>query len=271
MFMTKKEWMRRISGFLLGVLCLLGTSLYGAPVEEGLYDGLNRGQVKLLKERLRLFDLSGEFVSVQKTKGPQVTTERLIRDLNLDLEGDYFKAAQKELGLCPEGDCLHFEGSQRIFTDGHDQRHCYPSTDCDYYKCMEEQYRCMDVDVPYFQELARPTCKAYKENINKGRFSAKGEEWIYTVMVCLQKGLFEECSLKGNCPKSENSAKTCSHITEFTLNFHPGCYIKSGVGVCKLPLRDQINIWKTVGPFLTKREKKEAFKVVRYCLFGTPI
>lgn len=143
---------------------------------------------------------------------------------------------------------------------------CFPYTMCGFYNCMEEKYQCGSVGVDYFSKLAFPTCSAYVKNINENRFTEKGVEWIYTVMVCLQKGLIDECEVRGNCPADKESrAKTCNHITEFTLNYHPGCYINSGIGVCKLPLKDKQNIWKTVGPYLTAREKKEAYKVIFEC------
>jgi len=88
-------------------------------------------------------------------------------------------------------------------------------------------------------------------------------------MVCLQKGLIDECEVKGNCQQTTDlleRKKTCEHITEFTLAYHPGCYINSGVGICKLPLKDKHSIWKTVSPFLTERERQEAYKVIFHCL-----
>lgn len=197
--------------------------------------------------------------------------EQTLQELNEDLKNAYFREAQAILGTCESGDCLKVKEGAKVFEDELGEEHCYPNTNCDFYDCMEKKYQCMDVDVIYFKKLAKPTCEAYVSNIKKGIFSEKGKDWIYRVMVCLQKGLFDECSLKGNCPTSENNEKTCKHITEFTLEFHPGCYINSGVGVCKLPIKDQLNIWKTVGPYLTKRERQEAMKVVRYCAFGIPV
>lgn len=234
-------------------------------------------QKKQFEERLELLNL---IASKKGSKRGRRTTpnsnqafpQKLIEELQHDLKSSYLRNAQQMLGNCSDENCLEEDNRGALtFIDGGEQRHCYPSTNCEYYRCMENQYRCMDVGVEYFAKLARPTCEAYRSNMKKGFFSEKGKEWIFTVMVCLQKGLFEECSLNGNCPQVESNEKTCQHITEFTLKFHPGCYISSGVGVCKLPLKDQINIWRTVGPFLTKREKEEAFKVVRYCLFKTPI
>lgn len=254
-------------------LFLSSLSLH-AQLEASLLEGLSKDQQSLFKERLEVFGLIGK----EKRQNPRRSkpstgkdTLKLLRALQNELEGAYLVNAQGVLGSCHRGDCLSQDGGSRKLEDATGATHCYPYTNCEYYRCMEEKYQCMDVGVEYFQKLAKPTCESYVSNIKKGLFSSKGEEWIYTVMVCLQKGLFEECSLRGNCPKSESNESTCRHITEFTLKFHPGCYINSGVGVCKLPLKDQVNIWRTVGPFLTEREKAEAFKVVKYCLFKTPI
>jgi hypothetical protein len=142
---------------------------------------------------------------------------------------------------------------------------CLPYTMCGFYHCMENKYHCSDVGVNYFTELAFPTCSEYTKNLQENKFSQKGVEWIYSVMVCLQKGLVDECELNGNC-QQKTQRKICDHITDFTLAFHPGCYIKSGVGVCHLPMKDKLAIWKTVSPFMTKREREEAYKVVFHCL-----
>lgn len=222
-------------------------------------------------ERFELLPHQVERARRQQSQRP-VDLSDIIKPLNDNLQSDYLIQAQSALGHCDGEDCLNQNAyGAWVFKGENEKGHCYPGTNCEFYRCMEEQYRCLDVGVEYFANLAKPTCEAYVGNIKKGKFGPKGNEWIYNVMVCLQKGLFEECSVRGNCPESESNEKTCQHITEFTLKFHPGCYINSGVGVCKLPLKDQINIWKTVGPFLTDRERVEAYKVVRYCLFKTPI
>lgn len=228
-------------------------------------------EVKLLKERIKLFGLEeNRSEELKKNAGPSSPydyAKEVKAELDDNLQGDYLSWAQSKLGLCSNGDCLRTEEKVKVLIDEAGEEHCYPTTGCDYYQCMESQYRCMDVGVGYFSKLAKPTCESYVANIKKGLFSKKGVDWIYRVMVCLQKGLFEECQVKGNCAKSESNQLTCDYIVDFTLKFHPGCYIGSGVGVCKLPLKDQINIWKTVGPYLTNRERIEAFKVVRSCLF----
>lgn len=263
------------------ILNIMGAILFcpnAFAQKDEVFGQLSQKERELLTERLKLFGLLGlekdrkRLERRRSLRASSVDLTKIIGPLQDHLKGDYLKRGQEELGVCSGGECLQGSSEGRmVFVDGEGNQHCYPNTTCEYYKCMEERYRCMDVGVEYFEKLAYPTCGAYVKNIKEGRFTTKGKEWIFNVMVCLQKGLFDECSLKGNCPVVENNQKTCEHITEFTLNFHPGCYIESGVGVCKLPLKDQINIWRTVGPYLTDRERIEAFKVVRYCAFGTPI
>lgn len=194
--------------------------------------------------------------------------------LKTELINTYLPSMEKKLGNCQNSACL-----EKIESDNPNEQFwlahfpkkdiCFPDTMCGFYKCMENTYRCEDVGVNYFTKLAAPTCAAYEANLAQNKFSEKGVEWIYTVMVCLQKGLATECADENNCPRAANSIemkKTCDHITEFTLKYHPGCYIKSGVGVCRLPMADKLAIWKTVNPFMTARERREAYKVIFECL-----
>lgn len=194
--------------------------------------------------------------------------------LEKDLKTNYLASLEKIWGGCGSTaeSCLTRKDDYLYLTLPKKES-CFPYTLCGFYNCMEEKYKCESVNMTYFTKLAHPTCNAYVKNINKGMFTKNGVEWIYSVMVCLQKGLIDECEVKGNCPTSSSKkelAKTCNHITDFTLSYHPGCYINSGVGVCKLPMKDKLNIWRTVGPYLTEREKQEAYKVVFQCIFPHP-
>ncbi|MBC7537609.1 MAG: hypothetical protein H7281_02215 [Bacteriovorax sp.] len=197
------------------------------------------------------------------------STSRIKAKLQEDLVSHYLKSLEIKFGECGSSlqSCLQ-QKEDYMTANLPKSEVCFPYTMCGFYNCMEQDYHCSDVGVNYFTELALPTCSAYESNIKKNLFSDQGVEWIYTVMVCLQKGLVDECVIKGNCPVSTNKIeqkKTCDHITEFTLLYHPGCYINSGVGVCHLPLKDKMSIWKTVNPFMTAREKKEAYKVIFEC------
>lgn len=204
---------------------------------------------------------------------PGVDIKRVIQN---NLKTNYLSSLEKIWGDCgstPES-CLTNKDDYKYLTLPK-QETCFPYTLCGFYNCMEDKYQCESVGVNYFTKLAHPTCSAYVKNIDEGKFSKVGVEWIYTVMVCLQKGLIDECVVNGNClpaanANKEEQLKTCNYITEFTLSYHPSCYINSGVGVCKLPLKDKMNIWKTVGPYLTEREKQEAYKVIFQCFTPQP-
>lgn len=193
----------------------------------------------------------------------------IVQKLQNELKTEYLKFLENEFGEC-DGDlstCLTEENHYyRLKLPKKDL--CFPYTVCGYYHCVEEKYKCSDVGVNYFTDLAYPTCSQYVKNIDQNQFSEKGKEWIYSVMVCLQKGLTNECEVKGNCDKGNQKA-SCDYIVDFTLKFHPGCYLNSGPGICRLPLSDKMAIWKTVSPFLTPRERQEAYKVIFYCATGT--
>lgn len=196
--------------------------------------------------------------------------DQIKNRLQLELKYRYLKTLEDKFGDCgsyPDS-CLSRLDDYMV-ANLPKKEVCFPYTMCGFYHCMENTYHCSDVGVNYFTELAFPTCSQYEANIKDNKFTDQGVEWIYSVMVCLQKGLINECMINGNCQTANNSTeqrKTCDHITEFTLAYHPGCYINSGVGVCHLPMKDKVNIWKTVSPFMTKRERQEAYKVVFECL-----
>ena len=192
--------------------------------------------------------------------------EKIITSLKNDIFNSFIPDTQEILGKCDDINCLISENNYLALKVTNDKI-CLPFTTCEFYHCMEDKYQCEREGVNYFTKLAYPTCKQYLHNISGKKFTQKGHDWIYSVMVCLQKGLVEECEIKKNCIK-ESPKETCNYITEFTLKFHPGCYLNSGVGICKLPIKDKINIWKTVAPFLTPREKEEAYKVIMSCITG---
>ncbi len=196
----------------------------------------------------------------------------VIEKLQHDLIQNYLPKLESKWGDCgsDHASCLTLINNEYVELNLPEKKDiCFPNTYCGFYKCMEKKFQCDQVGVNYFSKLAYPTCSEYVKNIDLGLFTNTGVEWVYNVMVCLQKGLVDECDVNGNClPQSDEVSrkKVCDHITEFTLSYHPGCYTKSGIGVCKLPLKDKLQIWKTVSPFLTKRERQEAYKVIFSCL-----
>lgn len=207
-------------------------------------------------------------ISLSHIRANEVADQIKIQ-LQDELKNQYLKKLEMLWGNCGANPASCLTKKDNYITANFPKAEiCFPYTICGFYHCMENVYHCNNVGVNYFTDLAFPTCSAYEANIEKNYFSDKAIEWIYTVMVCLQKGLIDECEVSGHCPKEKEAAlqrKTCEHITEFTLQYHPGCYINSAVGVCHLPLKDKLNIWKTVNRFMTKREKKEAYKVIFEC------
>lgn len=218
-----------------------------------------------------IFSLLRPLLIIATISSAQAGNE-IIEQLQKNLILDYLPKLEKKWGACGSDPsaCLTLIDQQYVELNLPEKKDiCFPNTYCGFYTCMEKKYKCDEVGVHYFSQLAYPTCSAYVKNINLGLFSKQGVEWVYKVMVCLQKGLIDECDYLGNCQPNDdlnNRKKVCDHITEFTLSFHPGCYTKSGVGVCRLPLKDKLQIWKTVSPYLTKRERQEAYKVIFSCL-----
>ena len=188
----------------------------------------------------------------------------IITDLQTSVIEDFIPLLENKFGSCGEKSCIEYDDGKYYFK-GESERVCLPWTACSFYSCMEDKYNCEEQKVNYFTELAEPTCNQYVKNIGDNVYSQEGKEWVYSVMVCLQKGLIEECSLNDNCDIATPRV-SCQHIVDFTLDYHPGCYIGSGVGVCNLSFSDKWKIWKTVNPFMTKDERKQAWRVVWYCL-----
>jgi len=222
-------------------------------------------------DHLKQFGLLDQVASrvIPKNKRSNQTLREEKLYWNRNLKNNYYPKLEESLGICDlnnNGDCVK-KNPYPNATFG-DTNICLPSTTCNYYKCMEDKYKCSNYNVNYFTKLAVPTCNQYVKNIKKGYFSNDGIRWVQSVMVCLQKGLTEECEIKGNCPSNLNSnKKTCEYIVDYTLKFHSGCYLNSAKGICNLPFKDKLMIWKTVGPYLTSREIKEAYKVVLKCIF----
>lgn len=218
------------------------------------------------KETLKRIELYG-LKSKERLSLVQIneTEDEIKLELNNYLENDYLVFLENELG-CTSNECIVRENTYRVY-QSINGKVCFPGTNCEFYKCMENKYNCSPLGVNYFTELAYPTCSSYVENIKKNYFTKKGIRWIYSVMVCLQKGLVEECDINKNC-EQESDREVCDHIVNYTLDFHPSCYLNSGVGVCKLPLKDKINIWRTVSPYLTDDEREQAYRTVFSCVRG---
>lgn len=191
----------------------------------------------------------------------------VINQVQTDILQNYIPTLEEKFGYCGDKTCIEFRDG-KYYLNLPKKEICLPWTACSFYDCMEEKYNCEDQGVNYFTELAVPTCSKYMENIKNDVYSPEARDWVYEVMVCLQKGLIDECEVGEKCDLARPQPRiSCNYIVDFTLEFHPGCYINSGVGVCNLSFRDKWRIWKTIHPFMTKREKRQAWKVIWYCLF----
>lgn len=224
--------------------------------------------IEELQRRIKLYGLNSpsnsEFLADKKDIDVEALKKVIKEKIHQDIHKSYIPKLEKVFGECSSENCIDVDNG--VYTLNLPVKSlCLPFTSCGFYECMEDKFQCDKEGVHYFTKLAKPTCEAYMKNIDEGRFSKKAMEWIFSVMVCLQKGLVDECEVGDNCHK-KTAKDSCNYITEFTLSFHPGCYIQSGPGICKLPVKDKINIWKTVGPFLTDRERVEAYKVVYHCI-----
>ena len=224
---------------------------------------LTSSEAQELEKRANLYGLNNIKEPIPLEKKIKYN-DSIIKKLQAEINKEYIPKILSTLGHCENNNCTSVTSDYRS-VQTQKGKVCLPFTQCGFYKCMEEKYQCKKEQVDYFTDLAYPTCSSYTKNVEKKFFTQDGYDWIYSVMVCLQKGLIDECALKGNC-KKESNKKTCDYITDFTLKFHPGCYLDSGVGVCKLPLKDKINIWRTVGKYLTTRERQEAYSVVLKCI-----
>jgi len=119
-----------------------------------------------------------------------------------------------------------------------------PEKSCLFYtECMEAQVNCGFNG--YALGYGNKYCRKYNSRI--GLFSVDGQNWIYKTMNCLQKALvtsLEECH-------------NCQQLRTIAFDSHPKCYTDSGV--CNLPVRDYVEIFKTVGQeFATAEGIKQA-------------
>ena len=127
-----------------------------------------------------------------------------------------------------------------------------PMKSCLFYTdCMEAKVSCGASG--YAIGYGSKYCNKYVNRL--AFFTSQGQDWIYKVMICLQKGLV--VPLK-NCDNN------CETLKQIAFASHPGCYINSGV--CDLPVKDFINIIKTVGGDLTDMAAlKQALQTVTGC------
>ncbi|KAG4067139.1 hypothetical protein HA402_000130 [Bradysia odoriphaga] len=112
---------------------------------------------------------------------------------------------------------------------------CLPKpNDCSFYRiCLEKRVPCGDDG--YALGFGEFYCQAFKENSN--RFSAPGQEWLESVMYCLQSVLVPVANGK--------EVMNCIEIREFAITSHYNCYINPGGNhsICTIPRTDWIQLF----------------------------
>lgn len=116
-----------------------------------------------------------------------------------------------------------------------------PDQKCDFYSCAaqaaNDQKVCDLADKQsYFLNYGEKYCKRFSSRTEKS-LSAEGRGWLNRTLACLQSSIVEGCNQKKECAN-------CGTIRKLAFDTHPYCYVSSGL--CKLSLKDQIEVAKTV-------------------------
>jgi hypothetical protein len=106
---------------------------------------------------------------------------------------------------------------------------------CTFYSaCLEARFHCGPSGYPLGYGLRY--CDAFAAV--RGRFSAAGQAWIGTVMLCLQDALVPY-------ETGAEPVDGCAALKEAAFATHPVCYVRSGV--CTLPVADWEVLVHTIG------------------------
>lgn len=112
---------------------------------------------------------------------------------------------------------------------------CLPiPDDCSFYRrCLEAKVPCGDNG--YALGFGQYYCNIFREK--NDRFSAAGQEWIQSVMYCLQEVLVPFANGK--------EITDCAGIRSFAFASHYCCYINPGNGfsICTIPWSDWIKLF----------------------------
>ncbi|EQL00967.1 hypothetical protein G6O67_005056 [Ophiocordyceps sinensis] len=126
----------------------------------------------------------------------------------------------------------------RCSTDNSDSAICQPMCQspppksCDFYtRCAEETLHCGEEGYPV--HYGARNCRRFVARLDS--FSSRGQTWIWSTMLCLQRFLVEPISAKDS---------TCEMVKTQAFESHPRCYVDSGF--CDLPLIDIIQVVVTV-------------------------
>ncbi|KAJ3312153.1 hypothetical protein HDU76_002955 [Blyttiomyces sp. JEL0837] len=105
---------------------------------------------------------------------------------------------------------------------------------CDFY------FNCLDVAYPcgpdgYAQGYGGKFCRAFQKNANT--LSDKAQQWMWSVMTCLQTSLVPKLGQE----------MTCQAIHDFAFSTHTACYTQTGNSICDLSPFDWYKILNTIG------------------------
>ncbi|EED20549.1 conserved hypothetical protein [Talaromyces stipitatus ATCC 10500] len=111
------------------------------------------------------------------------------------------------------------------------------SNDCLFYaQCLQTRYRCAPSD--YTLGYGQKYCEKFQADASL--LSTKGQTWMETVMLCLQRDLVPY-TLGG-----PQEFANCLALNDYAFSTHPKCYVQSGL--CTLPVHDwEVIVFQIVG------------------------
>jgi len=135
---------------------------------------------------------------------------------------------------------------------------CVPiADDCSFYsRCLESKVPCGEQG--YAIGYGQHYCNKFKENSTK--FSSRGQQWLSSVLLCLQTKLIDVAN--------GNVVMNCSEIRKFAYNSHAYCYTQSGSSICDIPPADWVQLFIIILKELKDPETwKLMIKVAQSCGF----
>ncbi|MES2801478.1 MAG: hypothetical protein V4654_03215 [Bdellovibrionota bacterium] len=100
---------------------------------------------------------------------------------------------------------------------------------CEYYQCLEKQENCGKDG--YYIKFGVHYCRKYQAE--QSEYTARGQEFLDNIRVCLQEELEREHQRAGELPK-------CSKVKKFAVETHKHCYSENNF--CSLPKTDQYHV-----------------------------
>jgi hypothetical protein len=127
--------------------------------------------------------------------------------------------------------------------------------DCSFYtQCLEPHVPCGPSG--YALGFGDKYCNAFKQ----ADLSPRGEAWVDSTMLCLEKQLVPYATSPG-------PAATCDQITEAAFASHAGCYTALPASICFLPPPDVLAVLRTIGAdeIFTARTRTQVQSVAGTC------